>query len=106
LSADLASSSEEARDLAFTAVLRRKGRVLDSLVDHETALRAHLTPPLREQLDDLRRARSEALRRAKVRLMQEPRHAHPSHWAAFISAGDWRSLDPGVFLQAAPASGS
>jgi CHAT domain-containing protein len=46
--------------------------------------------------------RAEALRRAKVRLMQEPRYAHPSHWAAFISVGDWRPIDPGVFLRVGP----
>jgi CHAT domain-containing protein len=41
--------------------------------------------------------RAEALRRAKLTLMQQPRFAHPYYWAAFIPAGDWRPLDKSVF---------
>jgi CHAT domain-containing protein len=37
--------------------------------------------------------RAEALRRSKLRLMRQPRYAHPYYWAAFIPAGDWRPLD-------------
>jgi CHAT domain-containing protein/tetratricopeptide (TPR) repeat protein len=48
--------SERALELGFTTVLRRKGRILDSLVDSKTALRPHLTPELRDQLDELDRA--------------------------------------------------
>jgi CHAT domain-containing protein/Tfp pilus assembly protein PilF len=51
--------SARALELALTTTLRRKGRVLDSLVDNEAALRAHLTPELHQQLDQLDRARSE-----------------------------------------------
>jgi CHAT domain-containing protein/Tfp pilus assembly protein PilF len=51
--------SQRALELAVTTILRRKGRILDSLVDNETALRAHLTPRLRKQLDQLDRARTE-----------------------------------------------
>jgi CHAT domain-containing protein/tetratricopeptide (TPR) repeat protein len=51
--------SDRALDLAVTTVLRRKGRILDSLVGSEAALRAHLTPQLRAQFDQLDRARSE-----------------------------------------------
>jgi len=56
---DAMPASTQARELAFTTVLRRKGRILDSLVDNETALRAHVTPTLRTQIDDLRAARTE-----------------------------------------------
>jgi tetratricopeptide (TPR) repeat protein len=41
--------------------------------------------------------RAEALRQAKLRLMRQPRYAHPYYWAAFIPAGDWRPLDKSVF---------
>ncbi len=43
--------------------------------------------------------RAEALRRAKLALLQEPRHAHPYYWAPFIPAGDWRPLDSSVFAK-------
>ncbi len=39
--------------LAFTAVLRRKGRVLDSLVDAREVLRGHLPPHLQHKLAQL-----------------------------------------------------
>jgi CHAT domain-containing protein/tetratricopeptide (TPR) repeat protein len=51
--------SERALELGLTTVLRRKGRILDSLVDSKTALRPHLTPELRGELDDLDRAHAE-----------------------------------------------
>jgi CHAT domain-containing protein/Tfp pilus assembly protein PilF len=38
--------------------------------------------------------RAEALRRAKLRILQQPRFAHPYYWAAFIPAGDWTPLAP------------
>src|SRR5262249_45219610 len=56
-------NSSSALELALTTVLRRKGRILDSLIDNETTLRAHLTPPRREQLDQLNLARSELVAR-------------------------------------------
>jgi len=37
--------------------------------------------------------RADALRQAKLRLMRQPRYAHPYYWAAFIPAGDWKPLD-------------
>ena len=37
--------------------------------------------------------RAEALRRAKLHLLHQPRYAHPHYWAGFIPAGDWRPLD-------------
>src|SRR5262249_45527782 len=57
--------NQHALEVAVTTVLRRKGRILDSLVDNETALRAHLTPGLREQLDQLDRARTELAAKLK-----------------------------------------
>jgi CHAT domain-containing protein len=42
--------------------------------------------------------RAEALRRAKLRLLQQPGTAHPVYWAPFILAGDWRLLAATVFL--------
>jgi CHAT domain-containing protein len=46
--------------------------------------------------------RAEALRQAQLRLMRQPRYAHPSFWAAFIPAGDWRPLDKNVFSARKP----
>jgi CHAT domain-containing protein len=46
--------------------------------------------------------RAEALRQAKLRLMRQPRYAHPYYWAAFIPAGDWRPLDKSVFSPRRP----
>ncbi len=46
--------------------------------------------------------RAEALRRAKLALLQEPRFAHPYYWAAFFAAGDWRPLDKRLFATARP----
>jgi CHAT domain-containing protein len=43
--------------------------------------------------------RAEALRRAKLALMQQPTFAHPYYWAAFIPAGDWRPLAKSVFAK-------
>jgi CHAT domain-containing protein len=51
--------SERVLELALTTVLRRKGRILDSMVDNQATLRAHLTPQLREQFEQLDRARTE-----------------------------------------------
>jgi CHAT domain-containing protein len=46
--------------------------------------------------------RAEALRQAKRSLLQQPRYAHPFYWAAFIAAGDWRTLDASAFLPQRP----
>jgi tetratricopeptide (TPR) repeat protein len=46
-------TSPQALELALTTVLRRKGRVLDSLADTQAALRDHLTPQLRGKLAEL-----------------------------------------------------
>src|SRR5262249_16066687 len=46
-------ASARALETAFTAVLRRKGRVLDTLVETQASLRAHLIPPLRDKLTRL-----------------------------------------------------
>src|SRR5262249_37849216 len=57
--ADAVPRSEPALELALTTVLRRKGRIVDSLADSQTRLRAHLTPALQQQLDQLSHVRSE-----------------------------------------------
>jgi len=40
--------------------------------------------------------RAEALRRAKLQMLRQPRFAHPYYWAAFIPAGAWTPLDPHI----------
>jgi CHAT domain-containing protein/Tfp pilus assembly protein PilF len=59
LHADAMPSSTSALELALTTVLRRKGRILDSMIDSDTRIRSHLTPQLRDQVDRLAQARSE-----------------------------------------------
>lgn len=52
-------ASARALELAFTAVLRNKGRTLDSMVDHLGGLRGRLTPGSRKVLELLVQARAE-----------------------------------------------
>jgi CHAT domain-containing protein/Tfp pilus assembly protein PilF len=59
LHADARPRSTSALEFALTTVLRRKGRILDSMVDSNTRIRRHLTPQLRDQLDQLAQARTE-----------------------------------------------
>jgi CHAT domain-containing protein len=56
---------------------------------------------MRAYYDELVRGtgRAEALRQAKLRLLAQPHHARPHHWAAFILAGDWTPLDRNVLQQ-------
>jgi CHAT domain-containing protein len=61
--ADATSSSPPALELALTTILRRKGRIVDSVADSQTRLRAHLTPALQQQLDQLSQVRSELVGR-------------------------------------------
>jgi CHAT domain-containing protein/tetratricopeptide (TPR) repeat protein len=53
---------------------------------------------MREFYGELARGtgRAEALRRAKLRILHQPRFAHHYYWAAFIPAGDWTPLDHGT----------
>jgi CHAT domain-containing protein len=50
---------------------------------------------MRDYYEELARGtgRAEALRRAQLHMLHQPRYAHPYYWAAFIPAGDWRPLD-------------
>jgi CHAT domain-containing protein/Tfp pilus assembly protein PilF len=66
LHADRMPASQQALELALATVLRRKGRVLDSLADNQLSLRAHLTPALRDQLDQLTAASSELSTRLRA----------------------------------------
>ncbi len=66
LHADAMPSSPQALELALATVLRRKGRGLDSLVDNQLSLRAHLTPALRDQLDQLAAANTELSTRLRA----------------------------------------
>jgi CHAT domain-containing protein len=59
LHADSTPASAQAFDLALTTVLRRKGLALESLLDNQATLRAHLTPGIRGKLDRLTAASTE-----------------------------------------------
>jgi hypothetical protein len=52
-------TSGRALELALTTMLRRKGRILDSLAETQATLRRHLTPGLRAQRDQLAQACTE-----------------------------------------------
>ena len=68
LHADAMPTSAQALDLALTTVLRRKGRILDSLAETQATLRTHLTPKLREHLEQLAQARTELSTRLYARV--------------------------------------
>lgn len=38
--------------------------------------------------------RGDALRQAQLAMLARPNRRHPSYWASFIQAGEWRTLDP------------
>lgn len=58
----LASTDAAARDLALTAILQRKGRVLEALNDGLEALRRRAAPQDRALLDQLKEARAQLAR--------------------------------------------
>ncbi len=37
-----------------------------------------------------RQGKAEALRRAQVALLKDPRYVYPYYWAPFVLVGDWR----------------
>jgi CHAT domain-containing protein/Tfp pilus assembly protein PilF len=76
--ADTSPSSPRALELALTTVLRRKGRVLDSLTESQRTLRDHLTPPLRDQLDQLAQVRSELAAQLYATAEQRPSTQRPA----------------------------
>jgi CHAT domain-containing protein/Tfp pilus assembly protein PilF len=59
LHADALPTSPSALELALTTVLRRKGRVLDSLVENHASLRANPTTAVLTRLEQLAAARAE-----------------------------------------------
>jgi len=38
----------------------------------------------------MRHGKAEALRKAQVTLMKNPKYAYPYYWAPFILVGDWK----------------
>jgi CHAT domain-containing protein len=58
LHSQIAPDDPQALNLAFTALLRHKGRGLDAMADTIATLRRHATPQDRELFDQLREARS------------------------------------------------
>ena len=84
--ADAMPTSARALDLALTTVLRRKGRILDSLAETQVTLRGHLTPRLRAQLDQLAQARTEL----SERLYSQPDRQSAADRAAAIAASRTR----------------
>jgi len=71
LHADAMPSSAQALELALTTILRRKSRVLDSLADNQRSLHDHLTPVLRDNLDQLVAAKVELS--ARLHAAYDPR---------------------------------
>ncbi|NEQ41258.1 MAG: CHAT domain-containing protein, partial [Okeania sp. SIO3I5] len=54
-----APTNRKAANLAFTTILRRKGRILDSIADSLQAIRDNLTPENEKLLDDLANTRTQ-----------------------------------------------
>ena len=98
LHADTLPNNRAALELALTTVLRRKGRILDSLLQAELTLRAHLTPALREQYDQLAGARS-----ALVSQLYAPSYAQNSTYRQDIEETRTRIEDLESKLGAASA---
>jgi CHAT domain-containing protein len=96
---DTSPSSARALELALTTVLRRKGRVLDSLTEARRSLRDHLTPPLRHQLDQLAQARTELA----AQLYAATEQRAPTQRVAAIQALRTRIDDLEAALSAASA---
>jgi CHAT domain-containing protein/Tfp pilus assembly protein PilF len=57
--AQTAANGSQALNLAFTTLLRRKGRGLDAMTDTIAALRSHATPQVQALFDRLTQARSQ-----------------------------------------------
>ena len=89
--ADAMPTSASALDLALTTVLRRKGRILDSLAETQATLRSHLTPGLRAQLDQLAHARTELSQR--VHAPPDPKDAGARAAAIAASRARIEGLD-------------
>src|SRR5262249_3323692 len=82
LHVDSMPASSQALELALTTVLRRKGRILDSLTENEATLLAHLSPALRDTLRRLADANTELSTKLRA-----PFHAHDTaNRAAMIAA--------------------
>jgi CHAT domain-containing protein/tetratricopeptide (TPR) repeat protein len=79
------STNREALDLAVTTVLRRKGRVLDAMVDVSTNMRRTLDPAGQQLFDELSAARALLAKLAFQGPGKGPRDAHE---AAMRTAGD------------------
>ena len=73
-------SERQARDLAATMLLQRKGRVLDAMADSLGALRTRANPEDAGLVDDLRRVTAElaavALNAPRVSLNEQQRHVN------------------------------
>jgi len=74
LHSQAAPNDPQALDLAFTTLLRRKGRGLDSMTDTITSLRRRATPQDQELFDELTQARSQLAAHA----LKEPDAANPA----------------------------
>lgn len=61
--ADAMPNNRDMLELAFTTVLRRKGRVLDALAEREATAVTRFSPAMRAKLDQLDRARNEYIER-------------------------------------------
>jgi tetratricopeptide (TPR) repeat protein len=96
---DASPGNPHARELALTTVLRRKGRVLDLLTEAQRTLRDHLTPPLRDQLDQLAQARSDLVAQLYATVVQRA----PTQRAATVATLRTRIDDLEAALSAASA---
>ena len=96
-------TSRSALDLAVTTVLRRKGQVLDAMVDVSANLRRTLDPAGQQLLDQLSAARAELARLAFQGPRSGPREAHEKAMQA--AAAEIERLEKLLSQKGAAASG-
>jgi CHAT domain-containing protein/Tfp pilus assembly protein PilF len=79
LNVNFASEDKVASELAFTAILQRKGRVLDSMMENLTALRHRFAPQDRVLLDRLNETTSQLSELVLNGPQQESLSSHQAH---------------------------
>lgn len=101
LHARLAPDDRDARRLALTTALRRKGRVLDAMVDTMAAVRERMTAGDRAMLDELSSLRAQMTKRAltggDVRALREQADALEGRIAA--QSSEFRAASEPVTLE-------
>lgn len=92
LSACQTATGDKRAALGLAGVAVRAGArsTLASLWYINDAATAPLMSQFYEELTDARVSKAEALRRAQVALLDNPRYRHPIYWAPYVLVGNWQ----------------